>query len=128
TVPTTRTSQIVDVLQNPRGRPGPEYGFIFGGDSSGTLAIPLDASGNNLARGLVLPAGLPVLASLTAAGGGGGVDIRPGTVGTLPVRTRTERVSTPVGDIYVQVIQSRADEQRTLDTMLRVLLIGGLVV
>jgi signal transduction histidine kinase len=40
----------------------------------------------------------------------------------------TERVSTPVGDIYVQVIQSRADEQRTLDTMLRVLLIGGLVV
>ena len=127
TVLTNRTSQIVDVLQNPRGRPGPEYGFIFGGDSSGTLAIPLDAAGNNLARGLVLPAGLPVQASLAAAVGGA-VDIRQVTVGTLPVRTMTERVSTPVGDIYVQVIQSRADEQRTLDTMLRVLLIGGLVV
>jgi hypothetical protein len=36
-----RTNQIVDVLQNPHGRPDPEYGFIFGGDSSGTLAIPL---------------------------------------------------------------------------------------
>jgi signal transduction histidine kinase len=40
----------------------------------------------------------------------------------------TERASSPIGDIYVQVIQSRADEQRTLDSILRVLLFGGAVV
>ena len=122
-----RTNQIVDVLQNPHGRPGPEYGFIFGGDSSGTLAIPLDADGNNLARGLQLPAGVPVRDSLAAAAAGN-VDIREAMLGSLPIRAMTERASTPIGDIYVQVIQSRADEQRTLDSILRVLLFGGAVV
>lgn len=122
-----RTDQIVDVLENPRGRPGPEYGFIFGGDSSGTFAIALDANGNNITRGLAAPSGIPVRDSLTAAVARGR-DIRQSTIGTLPVRTMTERASTPVGDVYVQVIQNRSDEQRTLDTMLRVLLLGGGVV
>jgi signal transduction histidine kinase len=122
-----RTNQIIDVLQNPHGRPGPEYGFIFGGDSSGTLAIPLDADGNNLARGLQLPAGVPVRESLAAATAGN-VDVREAMLGSLPIRAMTERASTPIGDLYVQVIQSRADEQRTLDSILRVLLFGGAVV
>jgi signal transduction histidine kinase len=122
-----RTTQIVDVLENPRGRPGPEYGFIFGGDSSGTFAIPLDGDGNVLTRGVGLPSGIPVRDSLSAAIVGG-EDIRESTIGTLPIRTMTERASTPVGDVYVQVIQNRSDEQRTLDTILRVLLLGGAVV
>lgn len=122
-----RTTQIVDVLENPRGRPGPEYGFIFGGDSSGTFAIPLDGDGNVLTRGVGLPSGIPVRDSLSAAIAGG-EDIRESTIGTLPIRTMTERASTPVGDVYVQVIQNRSDEQRTLDTILRVLLLGGAVV
>jgi signal transduction histidine kinase len=122
-----RTNQIVDVLENPRGRPGPEYGFIFGGDSSGTFAIAVDGNGNNLTRGIVLPTGIPVRDSLLAAVSGG-EDLRESTIGTLPVRTMTERAATPVGDVYVQVIQNRSDEQRTLDTILRVLLVGGGVV
>jgi signal transduction histidine kinase len=123
-----RTNQIVDVLQNPvPGRPNPEYGFIFGGDSSGTFAIAVDANGRNLTRGIVLPTGLPVRDSLSAAVARG-EDLREGTIGTLPIRTMTEHAATPVGDIYVQVIQNRSDEQRTLDTILRVLLVGGAAV
>jgi signal transduction histidine kinase len=124
---TDRTTQIVDVLENPRGRPGPEYGFIFGGDSSGTFAIPLDEDGTVLTRPVGLPKGIPVRDSLSAAVAGG-EDIRESTIGTLPIRTMTERATTPVGDVYVQVIQNRSDEQRTLDTILRVLLVGGAVV
>jgi hypothetical protein len=38
---TDRTNQVTEAIQNPLGRPGgPEYGFIFGGNSSGTFAWP----------------------------------------------------------------------------------------
>jgi two-component system sensor histidine kinase CiaH len=123
-----RTSQILEQVANPHPRPGgPEYGFIFGGNSSGTFAMPLDAQGNNLSRGPALPDGLPVMDSLAAAVATG-TDVRVAQVGALPIRAETTRVTTDVGDIYVQVIQDRTAEQQTLDAMLRVLLIGGLVV
>ncbi|HEV7809098.1 MAG TPA: HAMP domain-containing sensor histidine kinase [Candidatus Limnocylindrales bacterium] len=125
---TERTSQIVDALENPRGRPnGPQYGFIFGGNSSGTFAIALDADGNNIGRGVSLPTGLPVRESLDAAVATG-TDVRPATIGALPIRAMTERVTTPIGDVFIQVIQDRTAEQRTLDTILQVLLLGGAVV
>ena len=123
-----RTGQIVDDLVNPHPRPGgPEYGFIFGGNSSGTFAMAVDADGNNLSRGPDLPAGLPVMDSVTAAVKAG-KDIRVAQVGALPIRAETARVTTAIGDVYVQVIQDRTAEQQTLDAMLRVLLVGGLVV
>jgi signal transduction histidine kinase len=123
-----RTSQILEQVANPHPRPGgPEYGFIFGGNSSGTFAMPLDAQGNNLSRGPALPDGLPVMDSLAAAVAKG-TDVRVAQVGALPIRAETTRVTTDVGDIYVQVIQDRTAEQQTLDAMLRVLLVGGLVV
>jgi len=124
---TIRTTQIADDLQNPRGRPGgPAYGFIFGGSSSGTFAMAVDANGDNLTRG-DLPPGLPVRDSLTAAVQAG-TDIRPSAIGTLPIRTMTERVDSPVGTVYIQVIQDRTAEQQTLDAILRVLLVGGAVI
>ena len=122
-----RLDSVVFALDHPRDRPGgPEYGFTFGGDSSGTYAIAVDAEGKNLTRG-TLPTGLPVMASLTAAVQGDR-DIRTATVGTLPARALTQRVTTPVGDVYIQVIQDRSTEQATLDAMRTVLLWGGLVV
>ena len=124
---TDRTNQIVDVLENPRGRPGPEYGFIFGGDSSGTYAFAVDANGINVTRGIQLPAGLPVPDTIDAAVRTGS-DLRSAVVGNVPVRAMTERASSAIGDIYVQVIQDRSAEQRTLDTMLNVLLVGGAIV
>ena len=123
-----RTGQIVDDLTNPHPRPGgPEYGFIFGGNSSGTFAMAVDADGNNLSRGPQLPTGLPVMDSVTAAVKSG-KDVRVAQVGSVPIRAETARVMTSLGDVYVQVIQDRTAEQQTLDAMLRVLLIGGLVV
>jgi two-component system sensor histidine kinase CiaH len=123
-----RTAQIVDDLVNPHPRPGgPEYGFIFGGNSSGTFAMAVDAQGNNLGRGPGLPTGLPVMDSVTAAVNNG-KDVRVAQVGSLPIRAETARVTTPLGDVYVQVIQDRTAEQQTLDAILRVLLIGGGVV
>jgi two-component system sensor histidine kinase CiaH len=124
-----RTAQIADILQNrrPGGPGGPEYGFIFGGDSSGTFAMAVDAQGNNLTRGPGLPAGLPIMDSVTAAVTTGR-DVRVAQVGTLPIRAETERVPTSLGDVYVQVIQDRTAEQQTLDAILRVLLVGGVVV
>ncbi len=55
-------------------------------------------------------------------------DVRTATVGTLPARALTERVASPVGDIYIQVIQDRSTEQQTLDAIRNVLLLGGVVV
>jgi signal transduction histidine kinase len=125
---TTRTNRIVDVIENPQQRPaGPEYGFIFGGNSSGTFAWAFDANGNPIVRGPGLPDGLPIRDSLNAAVATGS-DIRPAMVGNLPIRTMTQHVSTPIGDVYIQVIQDRTAEQQTLDAILRVLLIGGAVV
>ncbi len=125
---TTRTTQIVDVIENPRLRPaGPEYGFIFGGNSSGTFAMALDADGNNLGRNAGLPDGLPIRDSFDAAVKTG-TDIRPAMVGNLPIRAMTQHVSSAIGDIYIQVIQDRTAEQQTLDAILRVLVVGGAVV
>lgn len=123
-----RTAQIADVLENPRIRPsGPQYGFIFGGNASGTYAMALDASGNSLGRGQSVPDGLPVRDSLAAAVADG-TDVRPASIGNLPIRAMTQRVSTSIGDLFVQVIQDRTAEQQTLDTILRVLIVGGAVV
>jgi signal transduction histidine kinase len=123
---TDRTNQVTEAIQNPHGRPGgPEYGFIFGGNSSGTFAWPFDADGNSLARGA--PQGLPVQPSLAAAVGSGS-DVRPATIGDLPIRAMTRRVDSPIGTIYIQVIQDRTAEQQTLDALLRVLIVGGAVV
>jgi signal transduction histidine kinase len=55
-------------------------------------------------------------------------DIRTATVGTLPARALTQKVTTPDGDIYIQVIQDRSTEQATLDAMRTTLLWGGLAV
>jgi len=124
---TNRTNQITQDIQSPRGRPGPEYGFIFGGNSSGTFAMAVDASGNNVARGQIIPDGLPVQSSLTAAVSAGS-DVRPATIGSLPIRAMTQRIDSPIGTIYIQVIQDRTAEQQTLDALLRVLIVGGGVV
>ena len=123
-----RTTQIVDDLENPHPRPGgPEYGFTFGGNSSGTFGMLVDAQGTNLIRGPGLPTGLPVMDSVTAAVATGR-DIRVAQVGSLPIRAETVKVTTNIGDAFVQVIQDRSAEQQTLDAILRVLLIGGGIV
>jgi signal transduction histidine kinase len=135
---TNRLGQIVESPGHPGIRPSPEYGFIFGGNSSGTFAMAVDAQGNNLGRPGPLPAGLPVADGITAAANAtDGRDLRLASVSTgdgeggvavVPVRVLTQRVSTSVGDVYVQVIGDRRTEQQTLDAIRTVLVVGGLLV
>ncbi len=107
------------------GRPG--QGFIFGGESSGTFAILADANGRALGPGgFSMPDGLPVESGIDAARAAG-TDIRVTTVGVVPVRVRTEKATSNIGTVYIQVIQDRTTERDTLDAILRVLLLGGAV-
>jgi two-component system sensor histidine kinase CiaH len=114
-------------------RPDPEdvnrYGFIFGGGGSGTYALIVDPAGNVVTgpRGPQPPPGLPYEAGVTAAAASGR-DIRTTTLSGTPVRVLTETVDVDGQTFTVQVIQDRSAESQTLQTMLAVLLIGGLVV
>jgi signal transduction histidine kinase len=135
---TDRLGQIVETPGRPGIRPSPEYGFIFGGNSSGTFAMAVDAQGNNLGRPGAVPAGLPVADGILAATSAtDGHDLRLASVSTgdgaggvtvVPVRVLTQRVTTSVGVVYVQVIGDRRTEQQTLDAIRTVLVVGGLVV
>jgi signal transduction histidine kinase len=114
-------------------RPDPHdesrLGFIFGGGSSGTYVMAIGPGGEVLSgpRNPTPPAGLPDGGALAAAAISGR-DIRTTSIGGTPVRLLTERIVVD-GQIYsIQVVQDRTAEQRTLETMLAVLLVGGLVV
>ena len=128
-------------------RPGPPddgpYGFLFGGGGGGTIALAVDQQDTVLTqRGFHLPDGLPDMDAVAAARAHGGRDVRtasltsqafgPGGSQALiqtPVRILTENVQADNGETYaVQIVGDRIAEQRTLDTMLVVLLVGGMVV
>jgi signal transduction histidine kinase len=115
----------------PGPRPGQDdlpTGYLFGGGSSGTFALVLDASGHLLApREGSLPDGMPASASLASAVSAGR-DVRLGAVAETPVRILTRPVDSRIGTVFVQVFQDRTAEQRTLDGLLAVLLAGGAVV
>jgi two-component system, OmpR family, sensor histidine kinase CiaH len=117
-----------DFREHPDPR-GPGYGFRFGGASSGTIALLADANGQsiNFGPGPGLPTGFPVEAGIDAARTAA-VDVRTTSIGGTPVRVRTERAISPIGTVFIQVIQDRSTEQATLDAMLRLLLVGGAVV
>jgi signal transduction histidine kinase len=115
------------------------YGFIFGGGGTGTIALAVDDANNVLApRGFHVPPGLPDMAGVASARAKGR-DVRTTSLTSqafgpngatqnvsTPVRILTENVAVTGGPTYtVQVVGDRVAEQRTLDTMLIVLLIGG---
>jgi signal transduction histidine kinase len=115
-------------------RPDPDdttrYGFIFGGGGSGTYALILDPNGNPVLgpRDQLPPAGLPYEAGVAGAGVTGR-DIQTTVVADTPVRILTETVDVPQRGTYtVQVVQDRTTEQRTLQVIQIVLLVGGLLV
>jgi signal transduction histidine kinase len=74
------------------------------------------------------PPGLPYKPGVTAAAGTG-KDITTATVGTIPVRILTETVEIPQRGVYtIQIVQDRTAEQQTLQVILFVLVVGGLLV
>jgi two-component system sensor histidine kinase CiaH len=122
------------------GRPGPGPGgpspdFGFGGNEAGTFALLLGPQGDMLAGpgGFTVPAGLPDTTSIAEARVTGR-DLRTNTItfsshtGTIqvPVRILTVKATNPTaGTFFVQVVQDRTTEARTLDALLLVLLVGG---
>ena len=78
-----RAEEIKELLEQPRGRPGPGYGFKFGGDTSGTFALLLGRDGRVGNPRLELPDGLPNRDSLSRAVADGR-DLRVAAIGTTP--------------------------------------------
>lgn len=112
-----------------RGRPDPDddsrLGFVFG---DATYALALDSDGTPiLRRGSRLPEGFPYEPGVEAASQGGR-DIQTATIGETPVRVLTQEIVVDGSTYTLQIIQDRTVEQQTLQIMLAILLIGGLVV
>jgi signal transduction histidine kinase len=109
--------------------------FLFGG--GGTFAILIAPDGTAIGpRQFSVPDGLPDRAAATAAGRAGR-DVRQSTITVrspraiaqaVPVRQLTVPLDTGQGRFYVQVVQDRTAEVRTLESLVLVLVLGGLVV
>jgi len=141
----TRFDQVRSSLTGQRPSPpddsGP-YGFLFGGGGGGTIALAVDQDDTVLTqRGFRIPDGLPDMDAVTAARAHGR-DIRTASISArggvpgganatvqTPVRILTDNVQASSGETYaVQIVGDRIAEQRTLDVMLVVLLVGGVIV
>jgi signal transduction histidine kinase len=133
-----RADQIVSFVrgERPDGDDSP-IDTIFGGGGS-TFAILIAPDGTAVGpRQFQMPAGLPDRAAAMAAGTTGR-DVRLGTItvrsypGTqtvaVPVRQLTVPADNAQGRFYVQVVQDRTSEVRTLESLVLVLVLGGLVV
>ncbi|MBI3745138.1 MAG: HAMP domain-containing histidine kinase [Chloroflexi bacterium] len=133
-----RAADLRRLIEGPSGRPpdGDDLptGGLFGGPTSGTFVLILDQSGHLIVpRSVSTSSGLPDTASFTAAKGGGRdvrlATINAGTANATPVRVLTTPVqSMQVGTVYLQVFQDRTAEERTLNVLLGVLLVGGLII
>src|SRR3954449_10228957 len=128
--------QLEQRMSQAKGeRPDPDdrspYGFVFGGGA--TYAMILDPVGNVVLgpREQRPPPGLPYEPGVQAAAGTG-KDITTANVGIsnpVPVRILTETVEVPQRGTYtIQIVQDRTTEQQTLQVILFVLVVGGLLV
>jgi signal transduction histidine kinase len=134
-----RAGQIATFLQGerPGGDDRDPTDIIFGGGGS-TFAILIAPDGSAVGpRQLQMPGGLPDVTAATAAATSGR-DVRltsitvssfPGTeTVTVPVRQLTVPADSPQGRFFVQVVQDRTAEVRTLESLVLMLVLGGLVV
>ena len=130
-----RADAIQSFGQGPGGPRGPNspIDVVFGG----TFAILITPDGSAVGpRQISIPGGLPDAAAATLAGRNGR-DVRtsmisvrsPGNDGErVPVRQLTVPLDTNEGRYFVQVIQDRTAEVQTLQSLVLVLVLGGLVV
>jgi two-component system sensor histidine kinase CiaH len=113
-------------------------GVVFGGETSGTLAqvVPLDKFANDPNMGLAVVNGdsgsgestMITDASMLDAVAQGQTVIREITVGSTPFRVLATPVDTPFGPYVAVVLGDRTSEVGTLQTLLAVLLGGGILV
>jgi len=149
-----RAETTARVIQTGRLGPGPgsddlPTGFAFGGGTAGTFVMVVARDGTLLAgpNEFATPQGLPISAAISSAtnakpdirtvtasfGGPGGT-----TVADVPVRVYTiatdvsPELATRLGITapapwYVEVVQDRSTEAETLESLLFVLVAGGIV-
>jgi signal transduction histidine kinase len=153
---TAGTAELVSQANRITGTPPgpgdelPEGGFIFGGPGSGTFTVVLDEAGAPVGparRGI--PFGLPVeasydaarstnardirettipIAARTVAPGGGAAPVATGpAVTSMPVRVLTDPVTFRGRQLYVQIVGDRTTEERTLQVLVVVLVVGGAI-
>lgn len=126
-----RAGALRHIIEGPGGRPDGDdvpTGLQFGGGTSGTFALVLTAQGRLiLPRSLPAPLQHPDSGSLQGAVAAGR-DVRLGSIGGTPVRVLTASVNSQIGPVYVQILQDRTAEERTLNVLLAVLVGGGVVV
>jgi signal transduction histidine kinase len=131
-----RAREIVASITRDRPAPDdPRTDFTFGG--GGTFAILIGPDGTTYGPPrFALPEGLPDGAAASEARSAGR-DVRVRTVTfagpgaqafAVPVRQLTVASTLSQGQFYVQVVQDRTTEVRTLDSLVTVLLGGGAVV
>ena len=116
-IPTPATGPLTISVATDAGQPG----FVFGGATSGTIAL---VAGPN---GLINGQPVPDVVGLSAARAG-----RPTfdelSVGGTPVRAYSQAVQLDGQTLVLQVVADRSTELQTLQTTLLVLLLGGVVV
>ena len=140
----SRVLPVTSFLEGTDASPGrgPDPGgFVFGGGN--TLLYLFDAQGQPVQlsdRGRsVVPDGLPEAGGIASADAAAdGTDVRTsvleiasnGTTTTVPIRIMTRRIVAQVdgNTYYVQALQDRSTEVGTLNALLLVLVVGGLVV
>ena len=111
----------------------PPLELVMGGASSGTFAFLIGADGEVFRPRFDVPADLPDVESLAAAGDDG-QDVRTTVRDGVPFRVLSAPVSAALvsrslGRVpisVVQVVEDRSAEQGALDLLLEVLVIGGL--
>jgi two-component system, OmpR family, sensor histidine kinase CiaH len=102
-------------------------GFRFGGDQAGTVAVLVRPDKSVLRPAeLELPDGLPDEDGLEAAEAGKS-DFRTMAVAGTPVRVLSVPIETSEGTYVLQVIGDRTSEVQILQTLLAVLLVGGML-
>ena len=144
-----RAQSIVSYLsrasQDFPERGGPPLGLVFGGQAPGTVSVIVTSAGQVIGPQSRLE-GLPNTAGISAAAKGA-TDIRTGELtgtttisgtgsgaipvtierATVPVRLYSIAVARTDGTLIVQVAQDISSEQRALNALLIVLVVGGFV-
>jgi len=138
-----RVAPVATFLEGGQSGPGRDPdpgGFVFGGGN--TVLYLFTSAGEPVQlgeRGGQVPAALPDEAGLAAAGASpGGTDVRTadlvigerGITLTVPVRILTRKVTAQAdgNDYFLQALQDRSTEVATLNSLLTVLVLGGMLV
>ena len=124
-----RAGQIADFIGRAPGQPaslGPQLqtGIVFGGPSSGTLALVIGPANESVGPQNSRYDGLPDMDAVAAARAGS-IDVRQMAIEGTPIQLVSEPVVRSGQTYVIQVIADRTAEARALQLLLVVLIVGG---